>query len=200
MNIAELVSESEALIQWLDQRIDGVEIKSEERLRLAAGCLDVALEHQKAIVLLVSRYLYGSAFSLVRLIFESYVRGVWLHSCASDSELARFKAGKLDKTFGTLIQELEQLDGFNVGVLSAAKNAWWNAMNSFTHSGYLQVVRRNTEITIQPNYTEGETLEALNFANAVGVLSAIAIALLAENTELASSLLEKAKALCQTEP
>lgn len=87
MKVTQLVQESEQLIQWLDKSINGLEIKSDTRTRLAAGCLDLALEHQKAIVLLTAHKLYGSAFSLARLIFEAYVRGVWLWRCASDSEV-----------------------------------------------------------------------------------------------------------------
>ena len=79
MNIQEEINKSEELIQWLDRQIDGLDISSDERTRLAAGCLDMALEHQKAIVLLVAKSLCGSAFSIARLIFEAYVRGVWLH-------------------------------------------------------------------------------------------------------------------------
>lgn len=87
MDLQEIINKSEELILWLDTQIDGLEIASEERIRLAAGCLDMALEHQKAIMLLVANKLYGSAFSLARLIFEAYVRGVWLQMCASETEI-----------------------------------------------------------------------------------------------------------------
>src|SRR6266446_8458214 len=121
MRIVQLLKESEDLIHWLDQSLHGVEIKVEMRTRLAVGCLDIALEHQKAIVLLISQVLYGSAFALVRLIFEAYVRGVWLHRCASDADLERFKTDTLGKAFATLIQDIEKLNGFEKRVLSATK-------------------------------------------------------------------------------
>ena len=183
------------LIRWLDQHIDGIEISSEERTRLAAGCLDTALEHHQAILLLVSRSLFGSAFALVRLLFEAYIRGIWLHRCASDSELDLFKAEKLDKSFGTFIEEIERIEGFEAGVLSDTKLKSWKAMNSYTHSGFMQIVRRNTASTIEPNYTEDEILEALNFANAIGLLSALEISHLARSEELANSILEQAKGI-----
>jgi hypothetical protein len=82
MNIQIIIQKSESLIQWTEKQIDGLEVSSDERIRLSAGCLDVALEHQKAIVLLVANKLYGTAFSLARLTFEAYVRGVWLQNCA----------------------------------------------------------------------------------------------------------------------
>lgn len=194
MKIVQLLKESEELIHWLDKSLDGVEIKADTRWRLAMGCLDIALEHQKAIVLLVSQALYGSAFSLVRPIFEAYVRGVWLHRCASEADLERFKSDRLDKTFAILIEDIEKLDGFERCVLSATKTKSWNAMNSYTHSGYLQIVRRNMEATIEPNYAEGEIMEALDFANAVGLLSAVETALLSASEQLAYSVLDKAQA------
>jgi hypothetical protein len=46
MDLQEIINKSEELIQWLDTQIDGLEIASEEKIRLAAGCLDMALEHQ----------------------------------------------------------------------------------------------------------------------------------------------------------
>jgi hypothetical protein len=193
MKISELIIESEELIQWLGKCIDGIEISLEARTRLAAGCLDTALEHHKAILLLVSRSLYGSAFALVRLLFEAYTRGIWLHRCASDSDLDLFKAKKLDKKFSTFIQEIERIDGFDEGVLLNAKLKSWNAMNSYTHSGFMQIARRNTESTIEPNYSEDEIIEVLNFANAMGLLSALEISLLAGSEQLANSILEKAK-------
>jgi len=200
MDIREVIIKSDALIQWLDQQIDGLEISSEERTRLAAGCLDTALEHQKAIVLLVANKLYGSAFSLARLIFEAYVRGVWLQMCASDSEIEKYKNDELNKTFASLIQDIEKCDGFNEGVLSTAKAANWNPMNSYTHSGYLQSVRRNKEETIEPNYTAEEIIEVLNIANALGMLSALQVALLANKQELANGLLENLKTIFENKP
>lgn len=200
MNIQEIIDKSEELIQWIDKQIDGLEITSEERVRLAAGCLDMVLEHQKAIVLLVANKLYGSAFSLARLIFEAYVRGIWLQMCASDTEIEKYKKDKLEKDFSTLIKDIESCNGFEEGILSTAKAANWISMNSFTHSGYLQAVRRNKEETIEPNYTDVEIIELLNIANALGMLSALQIALLADKKELANGMLEKSKIMFNNAP
>lgn len=195
MNIQGIINESEELIQWIDKQITGLEISSEERIRLASGCLDMALEHQKAIVLLVANKLYGSAFSLARLIFEAYVRGVWLQLCASEEEIEKFKKDGLEKTFDTLVREIERYDGFDGGILSDAKATNWPSMNSFTHSGFLQVVRRNKEESIEPNYTEEEMIELVNMANAFGMPSVLKIALLAGKNILANDMLEKSKVL-----
>ena len=199
MTIQREIRRSEATIQWPDRQIDGVETKSDDRTRLAACCLHMAHEHHKAIVLLVAKSLVGSAFALVRLIFEAYVRGIWLHRCASDREVARFKAEKLKKGFDVLVQEIEELDGFESGTLSNMKKKSWKAMNSFTHTGFAQAVRRTTDTTIEPNYDAQEVLEALHFSRAIDFLSAIATADLAENLKLANDVLERATVVT-TEP
>jgi hypothetical protein len=193
MKIQDNIEKSEALIQWMDQRIDGLEISSDERTRISAACFDVALEHQKAIVLLIANQLIGTAFSLVRLLFEAYIRGLWLGKCAKDQEIEKYKKNRLEKSFATLIQEIEQVEGFQEGVLSKAKAASWKAMNSYTHSGFFQSVRRNKDETIEPNYDADEIMEVLGFTNSIGMLTALQIALMAGDEAFAKELLEKSK-------
>ena len=191
MNTEQLIRKSEDLILWFDKNIDGVEIQPEERFRLAAGCLDVALEHHKAVILLIKNHLYGSAFAIVRSLFETYVRGIWLHRCASDLEIELFKGDKLKHKFDKLCADVEKAPYFNCGTLSSIKNRAWKAMNSYTHGGFLQIVRRNTESSIQPNYTEGEIIEVINNSNAFALFSVMAIASLSGNENLANAVLEK---------
>ncbi len=64
-------------------------------------------------------------------------------------------------------------------------------MNSFTHSGFSQIVRRNTESTIEPNYDREEIDEAIDFANAIGILSCLEISFLTGNNELSMELLKE---------
>lgn len=73
-------------------------------------------------------------------------------------------------------------------------------MNSFTHSGFLQVVRRNKEDSLEPNYTNEEIIELVNIANALGMLSALQIALLAGKNKLANDMLEKSKIIFINKP
>jgi hypothetical protein len=199
VKVAKMVRESGELINWLDDSIHGVEIKADIRSQLAMGCLEIALEHQKPIVLLVSHSLYGSAFALLRLQFEAHIRGVWLHRCAHDVDLERLKRDKLNKGVPTLIQDIQEVDGYVGRVLSRAKNKSWNPMNSYTHSGYLQIVRRIKETTIEPNYAEDEIVEVLDFTNAVGLLSALQIAFLSGSEQLPYSIIKRMEAFFQTE-
>jgi len=189
----ESVTKAIELIKWLDSQIDGLPIQTDERTRIAAACFDTALEHQKAIVLLVSNSLKGSALALVRLIFESYIRGVWLLRCASKEQIGQFKNGKLKRTFAELIGEIEAIESYGVEVLSKSQKAGWSLMNEFTHTGYAQVVRRNTSNTIEPNYDPAEVNSAVEFACSIALLSAIEISFLARNEELSLKLLDRVK-------
>lgn len=187
------IEHSEKLIQWIDSKIDGLTFISDDRSRIVAGCFDIALEHQKAIILLIARQMYGSAFSLLRLLFEAYVRGLWLQHCANENEIEIFKKGRIDKTFANLIKDIEKKEGYQGGVLSKAKKAGWNKMNCFTHSGFSQVVRRNTESSIEPNYDLEEIKEAMDFTNAIGLLTSLELSFLTKNEALSLEILEKTK-------
>lgn len=200
MKLPKAIQESEQLIQWLDARIDGTEVSSDDRTRLAAGCLDMVLEHQKAIVLLTANHLYGSAASLVCLVFESYVRGIWLYFSASERELEDFKNDQLRKTFAQLIEDVEKHEAYSEGVLSSVKDLSWKVMNSFKHTGFYQVVRRNKASEIAPNYSEEEILDGLESANAFAILTAIAIATLAKDEHLAYSVYERAMEFFKKSP
>lgn len=187
------IKQSEELIRWADQNIDGLDFKVDGRKEVVAGCLDVALEHQKAIILLIANKYYGSAFSLIRVIFETWVRSLWLNYCATENEIEKFKNNKLDKRFYELVEEVEKIDRYKGGTISKAKTAGWKAMNSFTHSGYTQVERRFGESSIEPNYDAKEINEAINFTNATGLLCCLEISFLANDEQFSLELLEKMK-------
>lgn len=190
-----VVDESKEIAVWLQRKLDGLEVASDKRTRVAAGCFDTVLEHQTAISILFENQLYGSAFALARSVFEAYVRGIWVNKCATDAEISKFLKGRLDHTFQKLIDEIEKLDEYSVGVISQAKKAGWSALNGFTHTGSVQVIRRNTQDSIEPNYTEEEIVMIAGFVNATALLAGVEVALLSKKdpVELADEFLEKMK-------
>jgi hypothetical protein len=187
------IEQSEKLIQWEDKKIDGLEFKVDGKRELVASSLDVALEHQKAIILLIAKKYYGSAFSLIRIIFETYVRSLWLNYCATEKDLEDFKKNKLQKKFYELVSDVEKIEGYKGGTLSKAKKAGWAAMNSFAHSGYTQIERRFGKASIEPNYDSKEIDEAINFTNATGLLCCLEISFLTNDEGFMQELLEKIK-------
>ena len=191
MNIEAALASSADLSKWLDDSIHGLQIPSGDREVMTGSLFDQVHEHHKAIQLLLKNSLIGSAFSLLRPTFETYVRGVWLLRCASDEEVKDFTQDKIVKSLGALIKEIEQNPGYNVDVLSKVKKKTWSAMCSYAHSGYLQVVRRIIPDEITPNYSDDEKLEVINSSDTIALLAASEMFSMANRMDLVKQVLER---------
>jgi hypothetical protein len=64
---------------------------------LSGACFDQVHEHVRATCLLLRHRLTGSAFSLARVMFESFYRGLWLCHCATDQEGSRLPERRASK-------------------------------------------------------------------------------------------------------
>ncbi len=188
------IADHEALlevIKWIDENLTGIELPTDERSMLSAGCFDVSIEHQAAIALLFSSGLYGSMFALLRVVTESLVRGLWLLHCATDAELSQFKKGQVKKEFGTLIKEIENSIGISTPVLSNLKAIAWTAMNGFTHTGFNQVSRRHGEGSVGSNYPDDELNQAQSLTGALGLIAAVQLASLANLPDLIQDTMQR---------
>jgi len=193
LNLSETVSRAEHIIQWLDQKIEGMQFVVDRRTAFAVPCFDVAVEHYKSIVLLIANQLPASGLALVRLLFESYIRGIWLHHCASDAEIELFSKDRFDGRFGHMLTAVEQIEQFNTGVLSDLKDCSWRAMNSYTHTGMLQVSQRQIEGCVGAGYSDGVLIEAVDFACSIACLVSIAICEIAGDAETSAAIIVKAQ-------
>lgn len=189
------VTKSEEIALWIHSRTDGIETVGSERTRTVGGCFDSVLEHQVSISILLKNQLFGSVFALARSVFEGYVRGVWLQHCATDKQISDFLNDKFEFTFQNLIDDIEKVDGYSVGVISAAKKAGWKILNGYTHTGAIQVLSRNSDCFIGPNYDEKKVKAIADFVNATALLAGIGVVLLARqpSEQVAMEFLEKIK-------
>ena len=192
MNIQGPLKRSEDTVVWVQQHLDGLHIgEGNKRVHLAAGCLDTAVEHGQAIVLLVAEGIYGSALALVRLQFEAYVRGSWLLHGATDESVDR--AGRDEfPPMGEMITNLEQPGCFDVGI-SRVKAVSWDLLNSLTHTGYLQIGARLSAAGIGSNFKESHVRYALNWADVLAILAVVGFAVIAKNETLSRLALEHAR-------
>lgn len=127
--------------------------------------------------------MYGSAFSLVRVEFEAYVRGEWLIHCATDAQVESFIKGSEPPKLGLLISAIESALDFSEGNLVALKKAHWSAMCEYTHTGGLHIQRWQSELAVEPSYAEDEVHEILKFAEIFGAIAAVALLGLANDAE-----------------
>ncbi|MCW9032872.1 MAG: DUF5677 domain-containing protein [Rhodospirillales bacterium] len=143
----------------------------------------MAAEHHRSIIILIENELYGSAFSLVRPMFEATVKGIWLHNCATSNDIKRYKKAKTSSTFTELIRSIENIDVYNSGLLTKIQTQSWKAMHDYVHTGIRQISRRMTEEFIEPNYADDEIIEVISFSNTNGYIVAIATCYLANDAE-----------------
>ncbi len=180
-------------ILWVQQHLDGLTLAEPcKRSYLSGACLHASIEHGMAILVLVDEGLYGSALALIRLQFEAYVRGMWLAQCASDCEVD--KAGR-DKFLAIdgMIASLEGPGLLDSALLSTIKGDAWKSLNSLTHTGYQQIGPRLNKEGIGSYFDDDQIRVALNWAEALTILCAVAFAGLARDDQLALAALERAR-------
>lgn len=188
MKLADSVREHRELQRWFDEQLSQVPYPNSPRNRLACACFDMVLEHYKAITELINLRLPGSAFSLSRLLFESCVRGVWLHRCATEQDVSRYERDKLNKKMFELIADVDKTEGFEGNVFSKAKDQIWKSLNSLTHSGYEQLRRRFNGNIQEPSYSEPDQIIMLNHAKALAFISVYMVSLVSGNPELQKAI------------
>jgi hypothetical protein len=129
------------------------------RTTTVIGFISILVEHQEAFLLLVMHDMVGSAFALGRPIVEGMYRALWLNVCATDDDLKRFN--EKDEIDLTLAQMADAIDpAHNVGDFFADfKKRAWKALNSYTHTGMLQIGRRFKGHEVVNSYSEGEIYE-----------------------------------------
>lgn len=180
-----LIDQGFVVYDWLTKRLDNLQISRERRTLLSVSCFDQVIEHHLATCTLLRSKIYGSAFALVRPIFEGFVRGVWLSRCATEIEINQFEKDTFNPKFGHLLAKVEQVAGFESGLLTSLKKSSWSAMNSYTHTGILQASKRFTKEQVQPSYSDEEVTEVLKIAGSFALLSFQQIASAADRLDLA---------------
>ncbi|PID43355.1 MAG: hypothetical protein CSA52_02300 [Gammaproteobacteria bacterium] len=198
------IEESRAIDRWISHKVKQLAFPQTCRNRVSVGLLHYSLELQTAFFLLVENRLIGSAYALMRPIYESYVRACWLHLVATDEDLEHFKkdnayriknpaTGKWNnRSFDQIIQDLEQIDNRFVDTIATIKQKNWKVMNSLIHGGAEQIYRRISGETIQGVQAEADELRRVSgFVSSIALLSALELAKIAENNSFAKEVVER---------
>lgn len=189
------VREAGDLVEWLRLQVHKRQLPASNRVRAAASCLGIAHEHHHAIVLLIGHQLYASAFALLRVQFEAYIRGTWLLLCAPEDKVAAFLNGNTPPRVDALLRELEETPGYAEKMLSGLKQKYWQSMCGYTHTGGIHVQRWNTSEAVEPSYSIDEVREVLFFTAVIGCLSVLGFAQITDDDALAARLVERVKGL-----
>lgn len=137
-----------------------------ERIVLVGTYLDTVIEHHESIALLIRKERYGSAFALLRPVYDSVLRACWVNACASDDQVRQLRnADEHTKIFprsAGLFSELDAAYGLNNQIQNLKGK--WEAMCSYTHSGLRQLARRGFRGAKQHGYSPRAIIEVVDFA------------------------------------
>lgn len=134
------------------------------RTVLVVGFLDQMIEQHGALLLLIRSAMVGSAFALARGIFEGMYRGLWINFCATDDEIKEFeKEDRLPLAIRDMARAIDaacRARGFFTDLIDRG----WKPLNSYTHTGLLQLGRRFTGHKLEAAYRDGEIVEVTTTA------------------------------------
>mgnify|MGYP007020378783 FL=1 len=181
-------------LAWIRASLEGLEIKGDHRHRIPGQLFDLSIEHHAGIITLISMATYASAFALVRCAFECFVRGAWIHYCASEQEIEAFvEKDTIAPKFGDLIKAIEERPEFSVKFLSTVKQSAWSAMNGYTHGGVHQVSRRLQGDYIEPAFNDDSLLEVVSFCRTMALIAFGQIGSLAGRSDLVDQATDRMK-------
>jgi hypothetical protein len=172
-------------VLWIAAMTEQLDAPDDRRARLALGCLDLAIQHQAAILALAERTLWPSAYALLDGLLDALVRGVWLARCATSGDLHAFElAGLRGKSFEEMVGDVERALGHSRGALSKLRRSSWAMFSDCRHIGF--------EINRRTPHSAAETSQALRLATALGLLAATELADLAGHRSVALACKERA--------
>lgn len=188
------IDDANAYGEWLRLITHERELPFNDRTRASAACFAISKQHHHAILVLLEERLYASAFALMRVAFDAYVRGIWLAHYAAEDRVQKFLDGeKLQEmnNIKILLKGIEQTEAFKDQNLSALTNDIWEALCDYTHTGGRHVQRWNTSDGIEPNYSRKEVLEVLKFSDIVATLSTLGLISLMNDESLGQQVLDR---------
>jgi hypothetical protein len=135
----------------------------------------LALEHHEAITILVRKELFGSALALARPVFEIMWRSGWVRAIASPEQIAQVLADTIRfpdaRTMVKALDEAYDTGRFFQGIHDNS----WKSLNSYTHSGKLQLLSRFSKGTLEPSYSDDEKIMVVNSTLVAAGMTAILV-------------------------
>jgi hypothetical protein len=175
----ERIAKAELFGADLHRLTNDIEMQNTEKNRAAAASFAIAQEHHSAIIFLLKNTFYSSAFTLLRSVFEAYLRGLWLKHCATDEQVYDFFRGK--KPPDTMVSEIESKEAFTGGVLSLIKKENWTTMCAFTHTSGEHLQRWQSKNGVEQSFMQQELEECLNCAELIGAMAGLALVQLSQS-------------------
>ena len=143
-------------------QLSGATLPSSPRSDLVWAYVSIAIKHHEGIFTLASQNVMAPAFALLRSQIETSYRGLWANLIATDQQVnaIRDRDEEPFPKFRKMATDLDNAYGAGEWLQGFADR--WAALNSYTHSGLLQLGRQfRDDGTIGPNYSDEMVTELL---------------------------------------
>ena len=182
----------EATIAWTND-ILRIAFVGTECDRAANGCLDLAIEHGAGICILATHEHYGPMFALIRVIYESVVRGLWLVYCPED--FVKFESGEMSSRhqtgFKDLIRKIEARINKPGSALMQLAEKHYRFLSDLTHTGYQHISRRHSPDYMGANYPENEIRVVISLTGCFILIAGSTLASRCESPEIAEQFIQR---------
>lgn len=143
-------------------QLSGATMPSSQRYDLVWAYVSIAIKHHEGIYILVDQNIMAPAFALLRSQIETFYRGLWVNLIATDEQVIAIR-DRDEEPFPRFRQMATDLDAaYGAGGWLKGFADRWAALNSYTHSGLLQLGQQfRADGTVGPNYSDAAIVELL---------------------------------------
>jgi hypothetical protein len=183
-----LLSNYTEMLRFVEKELDEMLITSDKpNIKAAATLLTVTIDHAQGIRILLEKGAYPSAAALMRVLFETYIRAMWISECANEKQVKTFinkdkVVSTEDKSihFKDLVKAVEASHDLPAYLSEIQANVW-SGLNSLTHGGNIQLARNFDGKTIRHCYDNELVNEVIQFSTMLTCLAFSGILDLANN-------------------
>ncbi|MHA5498410.1 DUF6988 family protein [Pseudomonas aeruginosa] len=159
MDMNQLLAKSAELESRLADFLGLALFDDSSRLRAVRAVASLGFEHAQSLKYLTAAGLCTSASALLRVQYESLVRAIWMHHCATDqdvelmlAELTRETAKQASKIpmLSRMLDEIEaKAPHVPVAGLRQFKHYSWKPLSSYVHGGIHAVNRHGKGFPVE---------------------------------------------------
>lgn len=164
-NLAECVNNNDELIKKIGKIVEKIEVPdSNQKAMLFSAFLQDANSHFLSMNILIETRLYNSAFALVRIFFDTIIRGQYAIHIWDDAFIDQMLATTNDWSFPSTAKMCQELDGYFGGdIFERIRKNSYGMMCDYTHTGQTQIARHFNEstATIEPHFDKSLIIDTL---------------------------------------
>ena len=163
----ELIKKSKEYAEKIYRILDGRKIKKDKlREFIVAGFLSISRDHHCAIISLLEKGIYSSAFALLRPLIDSIYRGLWVSQVASEEEIGKIYSTeyKFETKTYKYVDKIDKEN--NTNVFHERYKQMAPFLHDMTHGGIEQLSRQfDKEGSVFVSFSDKDLSSLLNNAN-----------------------------------